>query len=157
MPPSRWRGFCAGVIAAALEKLPPGLTAAELEDAVRPLYPFGSRRNHPYRMWRKEVGAQIAARLALSPPPAVTLAPAGPSCALCATGCLACLEARGRWAALPEALRLEWEAVCRAASPRRGRGGDPAAMNAARDWAEEHMDLPVTSSVTKSRARREKP
>ena len=38
-----------------------------LRDQLRKQYPFGPKRYHPYKMWLKEIKAQIAARK--RPPP----------------------------------------------------------------------------------------
>ena len=51
---SHWRRRARAIIDKARDEHPKA-TGEELRAILRPLYPFGPRENHPYKMWLKEV------------------------------------------------------------------------------------------------------
>lgn len=56
---SRWRLHSREVIRQVLASLPKDATDKEKRKAVREAYPFGVRRNHPYKAWLKEVALAL--------------------------------------------------------------------------------------------------
>jgi len=57
---SPWRAEAAKVVQAAIETGEArGLTGPALLRHVRQAYPFGERRNHPYKIWLSEVNRQL--------------------------------------------------------------------------------------------------
>jgi hypothetical protein len=47
---SKWRLYSRKVIAAAIASVPDG-DVTKIKKAIDKAYPFGSRENHPYKMW----------------------------------------------------------------------------------------------------------
>ncbi|HEU0139873.1 MAG TPA: hypothetical protein VFQ79_09195 [Bryobacteraceae bacterium] len=54
---SRWRNYAAPIIRRVLADTA-GRPEAEVRAALRAAYPFGPRRNHPYKIWLDEIAAQ---------------------------------------------------------------------------------------------------
>ena len=67
MKESKWRTRARPVIQRVLEETK-GKPEGEIRRAIRDAYPFGERRNHPYKIWLDEVSRQL--RLRNGGPPA---------------------------------------------------------------------------------------
>lgn len=51
---SNWRLAARSAIQGAIASLPPDCDRTELKKAIDAAYPFGSRENHPYKIWLSE-------------------------------------------------------------------------------------------------------
>jgi hypothetical protein len=58
---SPWRERARPIIAEVIERTR-GKPETEVRAALRAAYPFGSRINHPYKVWLSEVAKQLKAR-----------------------------------------------------------------------------------------------
>lgn len=62
MPADTWRTRSARIIATALANVPATATEQEIRAILKPLYPFGERKYHPYKAWCKAVNDALAVR-----------------------------------------------------------------------------------------------
>lgn len=107
MNESQWRRRSREVIHEVLSQLSPGATDRERRIAIRKAYPFGERRNRPYRIWlsevRKIVGTNSKGAAESIPEVRIELDTSSGdlevkvACGWCnGSNCLACLQSRKR-------------------------------------------------------------
>ena len=133
---SPWRRRSREVIEATLAALPPDATLADKRRALRDAYPFGERRYTPYKIWCVEVRDALGTQRLTPQPEAVLIGPHGVRCDWCRPspdGCLACSDARRKFAAMHMKDRTMLRRLLIAALE-----GDEADRLVLADWHEEY-------------------
>lgn len=59
---SEWRTEAQQVIQSVLERIPPDSSEADVRSSISRAYPFGPRKQHPYKIWCEEVRRAMAKR-----------------------------------------------------------------------------------------------
>jgi hypothetical protein len=98
---SRWRAIARRVIAKALADNPQAITREQIGRVISDAYPFGERKNHPYKMWLVEVKLALKQSPTRSDTPRLEWRPELKVC------CLHC--ARREWKSCLLCMKFRWQ------------------------------------------------